>query len=180
MIERDIFHGDSIDRRGDERSLLEQLLDVNRQRVVAKASTLSEEQFATQILRGTNLTPGGIVKHLASAEDEWFRMKLLGTQLPEPWASAPEERDWAFESGKHDGLKSVVVLYLSACERSRRAAKEFDSLEDTARWQAYASSERGPFSLRRIYLHILEHTVSHLAHLELMCDAFHLEDETTK
>ena len=66
----------------------------------------------------------------------------------------------------------MVALYETACARSRAAAATFSSLDETATWSAYHRSPRGPFNLRWIYLHLIEHTVEHAAHIDLFleCD----------
>jgi hypothetical protein len=54
---------------------------------------LTKAQASARALEATDLTVGGIVKHLAWVEDRWFQGKLPGLALPEPWASAPLAKD---------------------------------------------------------------------------------------
>jgi hypothetical protein len=76
-------------RPADERTALEQFLDQYRHIVTSQLADLDHAQASARVLVATDLTVGGIVKHLAWAEDRWFQGKLLGLELPEPWASAP-------------------------------------------------------------------------------------------
>ena len=96
----------------DERTALEQRLEYLRKTVEAKIQDLDDRQASTQALGATSLTVGAVVKHLAWAEDLWFQARLLGLELPEPWASAPTDdvRVWAFESAGSDSVDELVAL----------------------------------------------------------------------
>lgn len=85
------------DVAADERATLEQFLDFHRACVLSALDGVSDDAAATALLPATSLTIGGIVKHLAHAEDFWFQRKLRGVPMPEPWASAPMDTDpdWA-------------------------------------------------------------------------------------
>ncbi|MGH2477759.1 MAG: DUF664 domain-containing protein [Candidatus Limnocylindrales bacterium] len=65
-------------RPADERTALEQFLDQYRHIVASKLADLDQAQASARALEATDLTVGGIVKHLAWAEDRWFQGKLLG------------------------------------------------------------------------------------------------------
>jgi Protein of unknown function (DUF664) len=154
----------------DERTAVEQRLDLYRRIVMAKLADLDHAQASSRALETTNLTVGGIVKHLAWAEDRWFQERLLGAEPPEPWASAPmaEDPDWPFHSSQHDSVEQLLSLYASACERSRAAAARFDSLDAVA---ALPSFGKGPVNLRWIFVHMIDETARHAGHLDLLRDA---------
>lgn len=154
----------------DERTALEQFLDQYRQIAAAKLADLDNRQASARVLEATDLTVGGIVKHLACAEDRWFQGKLLGARLPEPWASAPlaEDPDWPFHSSQHDSVDDLLSLYTDACARSRAAAARFDSLDAVA---AVPSFGKGPVNLRWILVHMIDETARHAGHLDLLRDA---------
>src|SRR5437762_986270 len=121
-------------RPSDERTALTQFLDLYRDTIVAKVTGLDQQQANARVLPSTNLTAAGIVKHLAWTEDLWFQAKMLGADLPEPWASAPlvTDPDWPFHSSRFDPVEAVVSLYADACARSRSAVAQFDSLDSVA------------------------------------------------
>ena len=77
------------DVRADERTTLEQFLDQYRRTVAGQIADLDSTMASAQVLPATDLTAGGLVKHLAHTEDMWFTVRLAGDPLPEPWASAP-------------------------------------------------------------------------------------------
>jgi Protein of unknown function (DUF664) len=157
-------------RPADERTALEQFVDRYRNIVTSKLADLDHAQASAHALPATDLTVGGIVKHLAWVEDRWFQGKLLGLELPEPWASAPlaEDADWPFRSSRHDSVAAVLSLYSSACARSRAAAGRFDSLDAVAAVPSYG---KGPVNLRWIFVHMIDETARHAGHLDLLRDA---------
>lgn len=156
------------DVAADERDTLEQFLDFHRQSVLQALDGVSDTAAAARLLPATNLTIGGIVKHLARVEDLWFQDKLLGVPMPEPWASAPDEPDWEIHSSRDDTVSDLRALYAAACERSRHAASAHSDLGDRA---ARPSFGGGPVSLRWILVHMIEETAQHRGHLDLLRDA---------
>ena len=158
------------DVRADERTTLEQFLDQYRRTVAGQIADLDSTMAAAQVLPATDLTVGGLVKHLAHTEDMWFTVRLAGDPLPEPWASAPlaDEPDWAFRSATGDDVATVRDLYRAACDRSRAAAGRCVSLDTLA---AVPSFGRGPVSLRWITVHMIEETARHAGHVDLLRDA---------
>jgi hypothetical protein len=59
---------------GDERTALTQFLDQQRSIAAAALVDLRWEQASARLLPATDMTIGGIVKHLAWAEDRWFQV----------------------------------------------------------------------------------------------------------
>ena len=153
----------------DERQMLEQFLDFHRAGVVRTLDGLTDTEAAERVLPATDLTIGGIVKHLAAMEDLWFSHKLLDAPSAEPWRSAPfgEDPDWEFHSAAKNSVAELRELYLSSCEASRRIVARLESLDVLA---ARASFGDKLVSLRWIYLHMIEETAQHRGHLDLLLD----------
>jgi uncharacterized damage-inducible protein DinB len=153
-----------------ERLMLEQFLDFHRAGVVSALDGLTDEQAAARVLPATDLTVGGIVKHLAAMEDLWFSHKLLGVPSAEPWRSAPfaEDPDWEFHSAVDNTVDELGALYLTACEASRRVVARLDSLDVLAARPSFGDKV---VSLRWIFLHMIEETAQHRGHLDLLLDA---------
>jgi hypothetical protein len=152
---------------GDERSVLEGMLDWYREGVIVKVADLAPADARRSPVR-SGTTIAGLVKHLALVEDSWFTHRFAGLPEPEPWASAPwdDDRDWEFHSAVDDDLADVVALYRAACERSRSVAAGRD-LDDLAAVEA-----RGrPFRLRFALVHLIEETARHLGHLDILREA---------
>jgi hypothetical protein len=151
---------------GGEFEMLQGFLDYYRAVMVRKAQGLSPEQLAIR-LGPSELTLGGLIKHLAYAEDVWFDYRLLGKERGEPWASVDWEADpdWAIHSAAGDEPEAIFRLYDEACERSRAAVATVGDLDTIAE----LPNRRGEyFSLRWILLHMIEETARHAGHADLL------------
>jgi uncharacterized damage-inducible protein DinB len=151
---------------GDEFALLTGFLDYYRAVMVRKAEGLTRDQLAVR-LGPSDLTLGGLVKHLAFAEDIWFDHRLLGNDRGEPWASVDWEADpdWELHSAADDEPEAILQLYEAACERSRQAVTQVGDLDAMAK----LPNRRGEvFSMRWILIHMIEETARHAGHADLI------------
>jgi hypothetical protein len=115
------------------------------------------------------MTIAGIVKHLAWAEDRWFQGRLLGSAMPAPWdRPGADDPDQSMRLALDDSVQGILELYSSACERSRNAVAQCDSLGQLA---AVPSFGMGPVNLRWILVHMIDETARHAGHLDLLRDA---------
>ena len=157
------------DLDADERTTLGQFLDQYRQQALIRLEGLSDLEARTQTLLATDLTPGGVVKHLAHMEDHWFTTRVGARELPEPWISAPFESQpaWDFESAAKDSVDEIAELYRGACDRSRKVVDRLPSLDTRALRPSFG---KGPVTLRWVLVHMLEETACHVGHLDLLTD----------
>lgn len=156
-------------RPENERSALVQRLDYYRALTIAALDGVQWEVASTRLLPATDMTIAGIVKHLAWAEDRWFTGRLIGAQMPPPWDQpGADDPDHAMRLSAEDTADSIASLYSEACERSRRAVAECDSLSQSA---VVPSFGKGPVNLRWILVHMIDETARHLGHLDLLRDA---------
>ena len=79
-----------------ETELLPGVLDWHRAGVPIKCAGLTGEQLAFRPLPFTTLTLRGLVRHLAKVERTWFRIRLLGEDVPMLY-STPDRKDADFE-----------------------------------------------------------------------------------
>ena len=153
----------------DERTALTERLDRYRGIVVTALADLTWMQASTRSLPATDLTPAGIVRHLAWAEDRWFQGRLLGLPMPAPWdESGMDDPDAAIRLQPHDDLDSILQLYSKACDRSRRAVADTPTLDALAQVPSFGV---GPVNLRWILVHMIDETARHAGHLDLLLDA---------
>lgn len=126
-------------------------------------------QARTKTLPATELTAGGVVKHLAHMEDHWFTARIGGGGLPEPWRSAPfkNQPNWDFESAGKDTVEDITALYSTACDRSRRVVEHLPDLDTRAPRPSFG---KGSVTLRWVMVHMLEETACHVGHLDLLTD----------
>ncbi len=88
---------------GTEAEHLVGALDRLRTTIRWKADGLDAVGLQTRI-GASSLTLGGLLKHLARAEDEMFSTKLSGVPLGAPWDTADwdTDPDWDFNSAAKD------------------------------------------------------------------------------
>lgn len=158
------------DQVGDEITQLTQFLDYNRGTVVTKAEGLDHVGLnATH--PPSEMTIAGIVKHLALVEDWWFHQVMGGLPEPEPWASAPDDDpDWEWHSAADDSLDDLLALYAAACERSRAVVAAVGGDLDALSVRPSRRNDEH-FTLRWIFLHMLEETARHAGHADLLREA---------
>jgi uncharacterized damage-inducible protein DinB len=153
----------------DERTMLRGFLDLYRATLVRKAAGLTQEQLASRLPPST-LTLGGLLKHMAVVEDDWFTSDMAGRELPEPWASVDWEadRDWELSSAKEDTPEELLALFDTACARSRAVVESCDSLDQRS---VRTDAEGNHFTLRWILVHMIEEYARHCGHADLLREA---------
>lgn len=165
--ERPMLHGQ---RQAGEREVLEAMLDWYREGIVNKVAGVSARHAAAAPLR-SETSIAGLVKHLALVEDSWFA-RFAGVPEPEPWIGVDWDADpnWEFRTARDEPIEDLVASYRAACERSRALAAGHD-LDEPGH-----SPGQQPFSLRYVYVHLIEETARHLGHLDILRE---LADGTT-
>lgn len=154
---------------GDERTTIDQFLDQQRAILLAKTDGLDAAQLAFR-LPTSELTLGGLLKHLAFVEDDWIQVDFLGRDPVEPWAGAPwpADRDWEFHSAVDDSPDQLRELYRAAGERSRVATAAHALDERSVGRDRHTGA---PWSLRWILTHLIEETARHNGHADLLREA---------
>jgi dienelactone hydrolase/uncharacterized damage-inducible protein DinB len=154
---------------GGERELLGQYLDFQRATVLAKTEGLSREQMARRHAPSA-LTLAGLLYHLALVEESWLEKRFLGLPVREPWAGVDFAADpeWEFRTGAELEPEQLRERYRQACERSRQAAAQADTLDQLS-VQPLGDGRR--FTLRWVLLHLLEETARHAGHADLLREA---------
>jgi uncharacterized damage-inducible protein DinB len=154
---------------GGERELLGQYLDFQRATVLAKTEGLSREQMAWRH-EPSALTLAGLLYHLALVEESWLEARFLGLPVREPWTGVDFATDpeWEFRTSAELEPEQVRERYRQACERSRQAAAQADTLDQLS-VQPLHDGRR--FTLRWVLLHLLEETARHAGHADLLREA---------
>jgi len=154
---------------GDETATLLGSLDRQREIFAWKCGGVDAAGL-TATVGASSMTLGGLVKHLALVEDEYFTGRLLGQQLGAPWDSADwdEDRDWEWHSAADDTPEQLEQLWREAVARSRSAVAEVladGGLDQLCRrtWP----DGRAP-SLRRVLVDLIEEYARHVGHADLL------------
>jgi hypothetical protein len=120
----------------------------------------------------STLTLGGLLKHLALAEDNQFGAKLTGTPPGLPWSEVDwdAEPDWEFETAAGDPPRTLYGLWDDAVARSReRVAKALagGGLDQPV----HASVDGEHANLRRLVCDMIEEYGRHTGHADLIREA---------
>jgi uncharacterized damage-inducible protein DinB len=152
-------------RSEGERDTLIQFLDYYRQVLLRKAAGLSNTELA-QTLGPSDVTIGGLLKHMSVVETNWFVRRFEGGEYPEPWASAPwgEDADWDFHSAADDSLEYLVELFSETVERSRATVVATESLDQVS----VRTRDGVPWSMRWILVHLIEEYARHVGHADVI------------
>ena len=110
---------------GDETATLVGSLDRERAIFAWKCGGLDAAGLRATAA-ASSLTLGGLIKHLALVEDEYFTRRLLGRDLGPPWDSVDwdADPDWEWHSAAADSPEQLYALWRDAVARSRQAVSE--------------------------------------------------------
>lgn len=135
-----------------------------------KADGLDHAQLRARAVPSSELTVGGLLKHLAVVEDDVFAWRLSG-RPPETWLLAPDGEDpgtWQFSPG--ESAEELYGLWEAAVARSRerlRRALADGGLDQRARHELDGEH----VSLRRLVFDLIEEYARHTGHLDLLREA---------
>jgi hypothetical protein len=134
-----------------------------------KADDLDADGLRARI-GSSALTLGGLLKHLALAEDYIFTVKLRGDPIGSPWdeAALADDPEHEFTSAAADPPAELYALYDGAVARSR--ARLAAALADGGLDQlAHVSGPDGEHaSLRRLVCDLIEEYGRHTGHADLL------------
>lgn len=117
------------------------------------------------------LTLGGLLKHLARAEDYHWGTKMLGEHPAPQWQQQPDVHDWEFAAAAADDPATLYREYDEAVEvaRTRLAAALADGGLDQPVW---VGREHGlDANLRRLVCDFVEEYGRHVGHADLLREA---------
>ncbi|NUO56238.1 MAG: DUF664 domain-containing protein [Hamadaea sp.] len=137
-----------------------------------KADGLDSAGLAAKIGK-SDLTLGGLLKHLAAQEDYTFTVKLSGEPISGPWTALGWDgsNDWEFSSAADDEPEVLYAYWDGAVERSRARLAEalrtggLDQLAHTG-WPDGRKA-----SLRRLLCDLIEEYGRHTGHADLLREA---------
>lgn len=118
----------------------------------------------------SSMTLGGILKHLALVEDEYFTRRLLGRAFPPPWDAIDWESDpdWEWRTGSEDDPLEVLALWQSAVQRSRDAVAEALRHGGLDQLIHHGGAEGEFPSLRRMLVDMIEEYARHAGHADVI------------
>ena len=155
---------------GDEVSTLLGFLDHHRATLSWKCAGLDTAGLSTQV-GASSLTLGGLLKHAALVEVDWFVGDLHGRGLGRPWSEVDDPGQFAWASAADDSPEQLRELWSDAVHQAREATAEaladggLDRLTDRVRSDGFRPS------LRWLLLHMIEEYARHNGHADLIREA---------
>ena len=115
------------------------------------------------------LTLGGLLKHMALVEDNWFSIVLMGNEDAEYWRGIDWEGDpdWEFRTAADDSPEELFRLFDDAVAASDRILDEVGDDPDRRSARSSRHSE-DTFDLRWILVHMIEEYARHNGHADLI------------
>ena len=153
---------------GSELATLSGFLDYHRRTLLLKTEGLDADQL-DRTLGPSTMTLGGLLKHLAYVEHNWFVLVLQDGPAHEPWASVDwaADRDWEWSSAASDTPDELRALLVESVARSEAIVHELGG--DLDHLSARNDRHTGePFSLRWILVHLIEEYARHNGHADLI------------
>ncbi|MFG1813843.1 DinB family protein [Kribbella sp. NPDC049174] len=153
---------------GSEIDTLIGALERNRRTFAWKCGGLDADGLAAKHPPST-VTLGGLLKHLALVEDEYFTGRLHDRELPAPWDTVDwdVDPDWEWSSAAADSPEELMTLWQDSVERSRKAVAE--ALATGGIDQLAKRSRNGrSASLRYILVDMIEEYARHTGHADLI------------
>ncbi len=157
---------------GDETATLLGILERNRATLAWKCGGLDAAGLRATV-GASSITLGGLLKHLALVEDDWFSRWLHGQDRQPPWDTVDwdADPDWDWRSAAEDTPAQLYALWQEAVARSRSLVAEAladGGLDQLARrtWP----DGQAP-SLRRLLIDMIEEYARHTGHADLLREA---------
>lgn len=158
---------------GDEFATLNGFLEWQRATLAWKTKGLDAEQLSQTVAK-SSMTLGGILKHMAYVEQQWFHVVLQDREPLEPWASVDwkADNDWDWHSAADDTPEQLNTLWQGEVDRARRAVEEALETGDLGQLAKRAPWQDGRrMSLRWILSHMVEEYARHNGHADLLREA---------
>lgn len=119
----------------------------------------------------STITLGGLLKHLALVEADYFIHRLHGRDPGPPWNSVDWDSDpnWEWESAAQDSPEYLMSLWQDAVARSRSAVAEALARGGLDQLVKGITNDRGESpSLRRVLIDLIEEYSRHTGHADLI------------
>jgi hypothetical protein len=154
---------------GDETATLLGSLERQRATFGWKCGGLDTTGLSTTV-GASAVTLGGLLKHLALVEDEYFVHRLQGTELGAPWDSADwdADPDWEWHSAAQDSPEHLQALWQDAVARSRAAVAAALARGGVDQLARFSWPDGRTPSLRRILIDLIEEYARHTGHADLI------------
>ncbi|MGI9092856.1 MAG: DUF664 domain-containing protein [Mycobacteriales bacterium] len=121
----------------------------------------------------STMTLGGLLKHLALAEDSRTAVFVTGQPLGPPWDARDAEENWAWawRTAGEDSPEELYALWHDAVERSRAAWEQALANGGLDQPSKFTTSSGKHPNLRRALVDAIEEYTRHAGHADLLREA---------
>jgi uncharacterized protein DUF664 len=121
-------------------------------------------------LEPSSITLGGLLKHLALVEDEYFVRRLHDRELGAPWNTVDwnADPDWEWHSAAADTPAQLMALWQDAVARARAGIAEAIADGGLDRPSRFAWPDGRTPNLRRLLIDVIEEYARHVGHADLI------------
>lgn len=154
---------------GDETATLIGSLERQRATFVWKVGGLDADGLRTKVA-ASDITLGGLLKHLAWIELNYFVWRLLGQDPGPPWNEVDwdADPDWEWHSAADDTPEQLYSLWHDAVERSRVALDDTLAEGGLDQLIRYSAPDGRKPSIRRMLIDLIEEYARHVGHADLI------------
>jgi uncharacterized damage-inducible protein DinB len=146
---------------GSERELLDAFLDFHRATLLWKCDQLTDAQLRERSVPPSGLSLLGLLRHLADVERSWFRQRFAGEDVSDLYYTE-DDPDSDFVDVAAADVAATLETFRSEIEAVRA------SLRDRSLDETFTSPAGKAYSLRWIYLHMIEEYARHNGHADLL------------
>lgn len=163
----------TIDRQQrTEAEALAAVLERNRRTFAWKTADLDGEGMRARTA-SSEMTLGGLVKHLALVEADWIAVKLCGQEYGVPWDSVDFETDpdWEWRTGALDAPDELRAQWQAAVERSRSLVADVVAERGIDGPASFTWPDGRTPTVRDMLLDMIEEYARHTGHADLLREA---------
>jgi hypothetical protein len=154
---------------GDETATLLGSLERQRATFAWKAGGLDAAGLRATV-GASSMTLGGLLKHLALVEEDYFSRRLHGRDPGAPWNTVDwdADPDWEWRTAADDTPEQLYALWQGAVARSRSSLAEALDGGGVDQLLRFTWSDGQSPSLRRTLVDLIEEYARHVGHADLI------------
>jgi uncharacterized damage-inducible protein DinB len=147
-------------------------LERNRRTFAWKTGELDQNGLRATTA-ASSMTLGGLIKHMALVEADWFAVKLAGEEYGEPWDAVDfdADPDWEWRTGALDSAEELQALWRASVERSREVVARVIAERGLDGPASFSWGDGRTPDVRTMVLDMIEEYARHTGHADILREA---------